>query len=823
MRKTLKFSLLSILVILFLITSIACTPNTPQETPDVSETPDVTEASEIKVTLDLQNGTEPIVKYVKPGEPVDFPTVEDEPYRKFRGWYESSFGFGSWNESTPITSEITLYGCWDAIPAEVSFNLNYEGAPTMASQTLNLGELVKQPENVPARECWALVGWFTDKELTAPFNWDELLSDESLTLYAGWKLEDGHVHEYTTVTTPSCTTDGYDTNTCLCGDTYIDNEIAMTGHSFDFTDADYFEMIYCDNKGCKEASRRESLRIYDDDFVYDFNAEKKAEIDARYAQILEVLGGIAKYDEALHGYVKDSDRYKANKAFEDIYNAFYDDINYVMEQYQYAYVFYCVDENDANTENYEFVSEYRTALISDFYTLYRTIYETEYREYFYAEDEGWTDEDIKKALVLSDSYGNEEYKEINDRINEIEIEFREISSPASSADVPKLYEEFIKLNNELAKLAGYDNYVEYAYENVYNRDYTPEETAQMRNLLKDNFKTLFRNVYYAYRSAMGSVPAAGTEAHDIYSAITSKSIFKSPIGTELVKSYFELMNSTTAGDKEIDFYLHANDLFKNGNYYTGNYSGAFSYWIEAQDTSILYFGPGSYSGAFTFIHEYGHYYQNVYNKGISISYDLEEIYSQANEIMFLAYLEDQLDPEILKQMYNAVYYDNLFNSLSIIMLATAVDEFEYCVYTNTAPDGTPREYTAADYDELFSAIMSSYGLKGLLNESYWRYVVIEAPCYYISYAMSAIPCLELLSIADTEGFDAAKEIYLNLFTFTDDEANVETDDMGDKIVKIGFADTLEYVGLSSVFEGATYTRIAEYLYQNKDFTYGEAA
>ncbi len=64
---------------------------------------------------------------------------------------------------------------------------------------------------------------------------------------------------------------------------------------------------------------------------------------------------------------------------------------------------------------------------------------------------------------------------------------------------------------------------------------------------------------------------------------------------------------------------------------------------------------------------------------------------------------------------------------------------------------------------------------------------------------------------------------MNLFTFTDDEANVETDDMGDKIVKIGFADTLEYVGLSSVFEEETYTRIAEYLYQNKDFTYGEAA
>ncbi len=815
MKKTFKLTVLAILVLSILMSSFACT-TTPPEVPAQT-----TQGTTFKVTFDLQNGTDPIVVDVKPGETATPPQVQEDPYKEFRGWYTSSLGFGVWDEAAPITADITVYACWDNIAAQVIFDLNYEGAPQIEGQSPDLGELITKPENIPARECWTFTGWYTDKEATQAYNWDKPLSDKNLTLYGGWKLEDGHVHQYVTVTTPCCTTEGYDTNTCACGDSYIDNKIPMSGHSFDFTLADYFEMIFCSHAGCTEAKRQDSLRIYEDDFVYNFTDEKKAAIDARYAQMKELLASLAKYDETQHKFVKDSDRYLANKAFEEIYEAFYDDLNYVMEQYQYAYVFYCVDGNDANTKAYEFISEYRTGLISDFYMLYRLIYDTEYREYFYSQEDGWTPEDITKALLLSDSYGNEEYKKINDRVNEIEIAFRDLSNPSTDDTVPQLYEEFVRLNNELAKLAGYDNYIEYAYENVYSRDYTPEETAKMRKLLKENFKSLIKHVYSAYRSA--GTPMVGSEAYDYYLALMSNSIFKSAQTTELVKSYLETMSSTTAGDKEINFYLHANDLFKNGNYYTGSYSGAFSYWVDAHDTSILYFGPGSYSGAFTFIHEYGHYYQNVYNQGITISYDLEEVYSQANEIMLLSYLEEVLPKEILKELYDCIYYNTLFDSLSIVMLATAVDEFEYCVYTGTSPEGVPTQYTAKDYDQLFRNIMDSYGIKGILNDTYWRYVVIEAPCYYISYAMSAIPCLELLTIADTEGHEAAKKIYLSLFTFTDDKANVEVDEMGDKTVTISYEDTLKYVGLHSVFDEETYKRIADYLYKGKDFTYQNAA
>jgi hypothetical protein len=498
---------------------------------------------------------------------------------------------------------------------------------------------------------------------------------------------------------------------------------------------------------------------------------------------------------------------------------------YLTEQYQYAYVFYCVKQSSENVDAFLAVDEFRTDMITKFYSIYGLVYDTALREYFYDKNEGgWTDEDIEQALTMSDSYGGDEFAAINNRIHEIEVEHEEIRNQDTDAKVLTLYEEFVSLNNQIAQLAGYDNYPEYAYANIYDREYSPEDVATMRGYIKKHLKAVYTSILNGYMaSANAGGVLNGTIESKYYNALTEDSIFTSGLTSDIVKGYLEVMQSSTAGSQEIDFFHHANELFKNGNYYTGTYEGAFNYWIPAQDTSILYFGPDSYSGAFTFIHEFGHYYSDVYNKGISYSYDLAETHSQGNEMLFLSYLEDALPKAILRKIYDKIYYDNLFNMFAIIMLATAVDEFEYCVYTNTAPDGTPKTYTAKDYDGLFSQIMGSYGIRGSLNESYWRFVTIPAPSYYISYAMSALPCVELLSVAETQGFEAAQEIYYKLFTFTEDSDNVIVDEVGDIIINIGYGETLEYIGLHSIFDEDLYTSINNYFCNiEKDFTYPDA-
>lgn len=168
----------------------------------------------------------------------------------------------------------------------------------------------------------------------------------------------------------------------------------------------------------------------------------------------------------------------------------------------------------------------------------------------------------------------------------------------------------------------------------YGRDYTVQDVEQMREFCKMYLKPAYQALYSDYELAAGTT-ISGT-AVSYYNALLANSIFTSQLSTEIVADYFEVLNSNTAGNSPIDFYNEVNLLFKNGNYYTGEYQGAFSYYIPTQDTTILYFGPDSYSGAFTFVHEFGHYFNNIYNHGISISMDHDETQSQGDEMLMLA-------------------------------------------------------------------------------------------------------------------------------------------------------------------------------------------
>lgn len=67
----------------------------------------------------------------------------------------------------------------------VSFDLNYEGAPTAESQKVKKGEYAKLPE-MPEREGYAFVGWFTTDNSKELFNFYSTKIESDLTLMAKW-------------------------------------------------------------------------------------------------------------------------------------------------------------------------------------------------------------------------------------------------------------------------------------------------------------------------------------------------------------------------------------------------------------------------------------------------------------------------------------------------------------------------------------------------------------------------------------------------------------------------------------------------------------
>lgn len=572
---------------------------------------------------------------------------------------------------------------------------------------------------------------------------------------------------------------------------------------YDFGD-DYFYLHSCEEEGCLNSARQESLNTYADVFVYSLDEAKVAEIDAHYEAMEAHLASVEAYDETKHGFVKDSALYVANKAFErDFYDVYGDYLEFVTGQYQVAYILYCVNASEENTANNTFVDEYRTAMIADYYRLYKLIYDTQYREYFFSEEDGWTEEDIQIALEYSNQYADETIEQIQNRITEIETEYRALSNTSGQV-VVDLYNEFVSLKNQYAQIKGYDNYMEYAYKNEHDRAYTPDETNTMRSFVKKYFSAAASTMLESYRKA-AAAEATGKDK-EYLNALNSASMFGSDIATTAIGDYFKTLKSSAHG-QEIDYYEKANELFKNGNYFKGtSHEGAYGWYVDYAKTGILYFGPG-YNGAFTFVHEFGHYYNYCYNPAISISTDVAEIHSQGNEMLFLSFLKNWI-PKSGNGLYDALVYSNMYSAFANTLISTCVDEFEYIVYSGKYSDGTPYDSNIKSYDELFTEIAATYGLAELGVNDYWRLVCIESPCYYIAYAMSMIPSLELYVTAENEGLEAAKEKYFKLYAFTESEELTASYEDGSVYVTAGFADILEYAGLSSTFEEDVYKKIA---------------
>lgn len=809
--KRITSVMLAVLLVVVALLSVGCQQDEPQK---------------FKVTFETFDGKSTVVEVVEE-QKVQMPEEPTSEFATFLGWYADDTLETTWDFNAPIVGDTTIYASWK-YKHNVTITFKPQNGEANIKVSAHTGFYYEIPQN-PIREHWSFSGWYTDTDCKYQFDTTKPLNKYSnFVLYAGWTLNEDHVHDfkYSNTVEPDCDDYGFDIYVCECGTEQENNIVKPLGHTLDAGD-DYLRFYEC--SVCKKMARKESIRTYDDVFKYEFSQEKADEIDLLYQQVLDILSNAERYSSdyartwddvnKVYDTTKDvAGLYDENKQFEEKYDEYYEKLMYVTEQYQYAYVFYCVHDGDAAYEEaYEFVTDYRTDMVKNFYSLYRLVYETKYREFFFAFDEGWTDEDIQDALVLSDSYGGDEYTEYNKIAEDLQIEFRELSDDEvqSGNRVPEMYKDFVDANNSIAKLAGYDNYMDYAYDNVYGRDYKPEDVANMRNYVKSNIAPYFEKLLDKYLYG----PSMNSEQKKYANALSTDSMFKSPLTAEIIADYLSVLYSEAgdAGKKEINFAHHANELFKNGNYYTGDYQGAFSYYIRAQKATILYFGPSSYSGAFTFIHEFGHYYESIYNAGASLSYDLEETHSQGNEMLFLAYLSNYLEDKNCQPAFLSLVYDNIFNMVGNILIATAVDEFEQIAYSNSY-DGTNVEISrlltdgqidATEYDKLFELLAKDYGFSEIYATYNWRYIVIESAGYYISYAMSALPSLELF-VKGLENFEEAKQSYFKLFTFTENEDFAQVDEYGDLVVTAGYADTLHYAGLDSPFDIDLYTTLKGY-------------
>lgn len=450
----------------------------------------------------------------------------------------------------------------------------------------------------------------------------------------------------------------------------------------------------------------------------------------------------------------------------------------VTSQYQLAYLEYCILALDEEAEaNYLYISDLRTEVLQDLIVMYRTIYDSPFRDAFY---EGWTEDEIEEALHQADLY-TDEFVAMQQKSDEILVEYRAFDDPLKNkASVRDLYIEFAKNNHDIAVQMGYQNYMEYAYDVVYDRDYTYEQAADMAYyaepllaLLDDVYTEFYRDLQECDNDTYYTFLNLALE----YEITNSNSL-------QIVEDYI-----TTLSPEAKDIY---DGLWEDGNYFIiseeNAYEGAFGWYLYEQEKPIVYFGPG-YHNLTTFVHEFGHYMAYTTSPEGGDNFDLAEVQSQGNEMMFMRYLYSKYDAKAIDLL--AKY--NFLNAMATIVNSIAINEFETYVYTHI--DTITADELDAKYREILDGLADYRTLSqlfGIAPSDYWYYVTIESPAYYISYGVSMIAALEIFAISE-DNFEAGAEAYLAL-------EHAETP---------LFSEELHKAGLTTPFEEETYDLLVD--------------
>ena len=367
----------------------------------------------------------------------------------------------------------------------------------------------------------------------------------------------------------------------------------------------------------------------------------------------------------------------------------------------------------------------------------------------------WTYDDIVNDMSLS----NDEYYRLYDAYN-----------LALNEQVGKIFLEQVALRTEIATRLHYSDYATYCYEG-FGREYSPADARALHAAVKKYISPIFIDAND--RVDTSDLDAASFPDDAFFGILPTVADAFSPKLREVV-SYllqnrlYDVSDSDVKMDTQFTTYL-------------SDYRAPFIFSTWSGDPDDIT----------TMLHELGHFTNYYYNAEVGNSsgenLDLAEVDSQALVLLLFDEYED-LYGDLADQARSAMLFDAMFSLLSGCM----EDEFQQDVYEN--PDMTLNEM-----NDLYKELAVDYGLDEVYGYQGTEWVLIshtfQYPLYYISYAVSMVPALELLELSQRDA-EAAKTAYFNIL-------------MRPQYAELG--EELSKNGLGDVFADDTIARIADIL------------
>lgn len=332
-------------------------------------------------------------------------------------------------------------------------------------------------------------------------------------------------------------------------------------------------------------------------------------------------------------------------------------------------------------------------------------------------------EDYAASILVSETESEEQLALLAE-IASLEADYSAKYLENNIKEVISIYIQLVNLRNRYAQTKKdkngeyYKNYMDYAYAEVFGREYTPDEVASFRKSVKNHFASIRNKLYYN----------------------NDKNLSKDAnVDTETLKNMMpEIINNTVPEMMSSWDYMMERELYdfeKSSHKANTSYVTSFYEYGDA----FMFLDPSGkvINDLSTLIHEFGHYNENFmgyYSNPDLMSYDLAETHSQAFELITLPSVENAMAQNFDNQyLYKSYVYNLMLNSVWAVMSNCIFDEFEYIVY-NTDPANLTTSFLAKTFTNSWNA----YWVSGSSYSFYDITHFFAAPAYCISYSVSLV-------------------------------------------------------------------------------------
>lgn len=380
---------------------------------------------------------------------------------------------------------------------------------------------------------------------------------------------------------------------------------------------------------------------------------------------------------------------------------------------------------DKSLENYEYIYLHSSEILSLYQNYIKNILLSNYKSLFL---ENYNFSIFDQEYYLNLNQINEETLSLLNEENKLKNEYLiNKNQNNENYDYKHNLLELIKIRNNIAKMNGYNNYLEYIWSD-YSRDYTLKESLNLISYILNN-KDLFYFYYYFNKEFYFSSYKEIILNEDDYFNFLNYS-------NNILNTSFLIDELRTYGNYNFQSRTNKN---QNRSYVDLVNSKYFIYISGKPNQFIL---P-------TISHEFGHYVglnSYIYEPTISLkNLDLCEVHSQGLEYLMTNYYKEIFPEEIT----NSLIYYLLNNAIWTILSASYFFFFENYIYANY------ENINISMMDEKFEIIQNKLNVNlSYINIPHF-YI---SPGYYISYLISIIPSLEIFSLPFEEGKYIYKKI-----------------------------------------------------------------